>query len=198
MTARALNISRNTTMQLKSHYNNVSKAGLKSCDFNALKTEANAKVASYKEYIAGYQTQISGMASKGFNTSSLAQAIQNENSTVVTPLQNAINAATNSSQMSAAITGYCLFNGCKKGVNGHLAAAFTLQKLTAITNKVATVNNTNATQIAQVRSDLSVAQSTLVTVGTSVYTNGQNATVWNNLHSAASLLKTLIKNAGGS
>lgn len=188
------NVSGTTVHSLKVQFN-ATRSTYQQCALPALKEFGNDKVAAYKAEIAGYAQTVSALSSNGVQTSALNQTISNANSTIIIPLQNAINSATNVSQLESAINGYCLFDGCRNGIDYHLAANFATEKITAIINKAETMNLTanQTSALSSAKADIAISTSTLQTVGTSRYKDGQNTTIWSNIRNASVLVRHALK-----
>lgn len=196
---RVLNagLTRSVIVRLRQEWNTTYTA-YQSCDFSALKLFADAKVAGYEQILAAYSSQDANLSSRGIDTANLTLIVQNANNAVVQPLQAAINGAKNASQLQAAINGYCLFDGCAGGVNGHVSAYMTWARAQAILGKLESLNKTNATATAQVNADLGSSKAELGLVGTAAYAGSQETVVWSNLTAASALVKKMIISAGGS
>ena len=171
------------------------KATSQSCELVALKAYADGKVADFNLTLDHYQNVSDALAGKGLDTSSLNAIVNNASAAIIMPLKNAIDGATNSSQVRNALDMYCMFNGCKNGVNYHLAARFDIQKLELIAEKLQSINSTaiNQTAVAQGLSALSDAANALASVGTSAYTTATHDAVWDSIKAAVEDLKHIAK-----
>lgn len=180
------NLSSNTLARLKTYYQ-TDQGFLATCENAPAKKYADQVLSNYNADEDRLQNQITVLASKNVSTSNLTSLLASSESQIIVPLQNAISNATNSSQISHALSTYCLLDGCKSGTNFHLDAKFALQKLNLLDQKILVV--TNASTQAQISADLSTASSTLATVGASAYQNNQEKIIWNNLTAASSLIQ---------
>ncbi len=188
---------RNTTVSerqtIRSDYASL-RSSFDSCELTAVKDYADAKVTGYTAILAEYQDKASNLSAKGIDTSNLTSLISEARSTIVTPLQSALDSANDSKGVADAIRSYCLYNGCKNGTNFHFAAKWDIAKLTAIESQVqskpAAANFT--AQLGQVTSDLGSASAMLQGIGTSDYQPGQQAQVWDPIKDAASVLTQVI------
>jgi hypothetical protein len=185
---RAANLSSNVISGLRQNYN-ATLASYKTCNINSIKQYALHKLEMFNGSIKSYQNQANNMASKGLNTSSLNQMLANAQSQIVNPFASAINAASNNSQISAALNEYCLFDGCKNGTNFHLAAHFSLQALTLQLNYLESEKNVSSSSLAGASADLDNASSILLSVGTKAYANGQADNIFDNLTAASKAMQ---------
>lgn len=187
---KSWNVTAATAKQLKTDYDN-RKATYDSQINNANVELGNAVLGGYNTVLQAHATVMSNMSSKGFDVSGM-QAAQNEaQSSVVTPLQNAVNTqdgATVRNQLKAASLG----NGAP--YSDHYYAKFDLAKLSSVSSKIAASANSSTVQqqLNDVNAQLSSSSSALSAVGTSPYSGSQQDQVWNPLKSAASELKTII------
>jgi hypothetical protein len=182
-----------TRTKLKDDYQSLTVT-FQTCHFNAVKSYAQEKVNLYNDEILQYQGRITNLSGK-IDTSSLSTLLSNAQDQIITPLQDAINGATNSSQVTDALGQYCLFDGCPSGTNFHLAAKFETTKLSLILG-VLQRNATNeglGSDVAAVQNNLSTAQTTLSSVGSSPYGPGQSDQVWNSIDAAADALIKLLR-----
>jgi Spy/CpxP family protein refolding chaperone len=149
------------------------------------------RLSQYNSLLSKENSQISAMASKGFDVSGLQSVVAGAQSNVVTPLQNAVNTG-NGTVVKDQLKSACLDNGMPYSY--HYSAQINLARLTSINNKLATlVNNTTIQgQISDVNSKLSSVSSTLNSIGTSPYTGSQQDQVWDGLQAASQELKTII------
>lgn len=192
-------ISNSTRHQLKADYNST-KAAESSCEFSAVKQYADLRISIFEAVVAQYQQLEQNITAKGVGGAGMSSTIQGAQNDVITPLQGAINSATNVSQLKTAVDSYCLFNGCDTAsasgaVDYHLAANFDYQKLSAILAYIQ-ASGAYANQTANITAAqgyLNNASTMLAQVGTSKYVPPQNATVWDNLGHAASTIRSVLK-----
>ena len=189
---RAANLTANTIAALRQNYN-ATLSSYKSCNLQSAKEYALQKLNMFNNSIRNYQEQVSDLSSKGLNVSSLDLLLQNAQSQIVGPFENAINAATNTSQIYAAINTYCLFDGCKNGTSFHLAAHFSLQSLTLQLNYLEADKNLSGSSLASANLDLNNASSILQAVGIKPYANGQGDNIFDNLSAASKAMQQARK-----
>ncbi len=189
---RAANLSANVIAELRFNYN-TTLASYKTCNMESAKEYALQKLNMFNNSIRNYQEQASDLSSKGLNVSSLNLLLQNAQSQIVSPFENAVNTATNTSQIYAAINTYCLFDGCKNGTSFHLAAHFSLQSLTLQLNYLETDKNLSGSSLASANLDLNNASSILQTVGIKSYANGQGDNIFDNLSAASKAMQQARK-----
>src|SRR5438132_8994138 len=170
------------------------QATYQNCSFTAVKTAALLKVDAYNQIISNYQQKINNISTKINDTSSLTQILSDANSTIIQPLQSAINAANNFTSLRAAFQSYCLFNGCVNGTNFHLAAKFNLARLQLILNYIKTTSpySNQTDKISQAQSYLDASSSALVTTGALTYSGNESSDVWSNQFAAGAVMKTIL------
>ena len=156
------------------------------------------RVNGYQIQIANFQNKTNALEAKGFDVTSLNQLLRNAQTQIITPLQNSISNSSTTQQIQTAVGSYCLFNGCTNGTNFHLDANFDITRLNVILaslqNNSVAFNLDNAT-ISQAQRYLSDAQSTLNTVGTASYQNGQAQTLFSDIQNASKIIVQLITQA---
>jgi len=189
---RSANPTPSQVQQLYRDYNSTISQ-YRQCEFSSLKQFALNKLSYYQTALSSYQQEAINLSAKGLQVGAMESDVSTANSTIVLPFSAAINSATNASQLEAAIRGYCLFDGCSGGLNGHLAAHFGYDKLSAVAAKLQTYNLT-ANQTAELntaRGYLSAADSALSQAGTSGYTAATDP--WGDLHNASAALRLALK-----
>ncbi len=193
-------LSNTIRQQIRADYNTTMTAE-KSCELAALRQYSDAKVAIYRAILSQAQALENNLTARGLNGTGMAGIVQGATTGIITPMQNAVNGSTTPTGARAAIESYCLFNGCNTNrtagaANYHFAAAFDLQKLTAILNYVK-ANSTFSNQSANendAQTYLNDAGSALSVVGASRYQGGQSQQVWGNLTMAANTIRSILKN----
>jgi hypothetical protein len=189
---RAANLTANTIATLRQNYN-ATLSSYKSCNLQSAKEYALQKLNMFNNSIRNYQEQASDLSSKGLDAGSLDLLLQNAQSQIVSPFENAINTATNASQIYAAINSYCLFDGCRNGTNFHLAAHFSLQSLSAQEDYLELNKNISTASLAPADTDLNNASSLLQTVGIKAYAKSQGDNIFDNLSAASKAMQQARK-----
>ena len=187
---KSWNVTAAMAEQLKTDYQN-RKSTYDSQVDNAGVELGNAVLNGYNTVLQAHDTLMSNMSSKGFDISGM-QAAQNEaQSSVITPLQNAVG-TQNGTAVKNELKSVSLGNGAP--YSDHYYAKFDLAKLDSVSTKIAASTNDTAIQqqLDDVNTQLSSSSSTFGIVGTSPYTGSQQDQVWNPLKSASSELKTII------
>ena len=161
-----------------------------SCHLSSLKDYGEGRVTAFESIIANYQTRADAIKAKGVDTTTLDKILSDAKTQIVDPLKSEIEADTDAKTAQATLQKYCLFDGCKTGINFHLAAKFEIAKLNIA---LLAIQNTNATesQISQLKTDITSAQSALTSVGTSKYTDTTKSQVWNNIQAANTFIKQI-------
>jgi hypothetical protein len=177
--------------KLKSDLGNI-RSTYQSCMFGAGQQFANVKLQVYGNAIQKVQNRTKIMVSKGMDVTQLDQLVS-QAQTNLGNLAASVSSATNSSQLKAAMQSYCQYNGCKSGTNFHFAAQTALDAEQVALNKIKSNPNSGqyGSQIDQAQTDLTNAQNTLTTVGTSKYQGTQQTDVWHALHDSNSIIKQL-------
>ncbi len=195
---KANKLSNDSRTTLKSDYDQL-KTTYQSCELTAVKDHANAKVQWYNDVMTYEQARDANLSAKGLDTSGLTTLITDAQNNYITPLQSAINSATDAKGVRSALDAYCLYDGCDKGSNDHFAAKVGIERLNEVMVKIQ-ANNKSAnftTQIGVAQNDLSTANSALTTVGTSAYGPGQSDAVWNPIKEAATQIKEIVAGMRG-
>ena len=150
----------------------------------------SSRLAAYKNFAYGrlyyfdnalviYQNRISVLKANGLDVSSLNQLLADAKTTIVDPLQAAINSATNASSLNQAIKQYALFDGSQAGINFHLASKFNIALLQIALDKLTATSGILQASITQLQNDINTANSVLSSVGTKQYTANQKTQIWN-------------------
>ena len=187
------NLTNGTRASLLTSYGQLNTQ-FKGCELDALKQYADAKVNGYERILQAATDRANNLSAKGLDISALTSLISGAQSAIVTPLQSAINSATDAKGIEAAVRSYCLYNGCKDGTNYHFAAKWEIAKLKAIEAKVQAQPKAGnyTSQLSQVTSDLNTASSVLSSIGTSDFGPGQEGQVWSSINDAAKTLTQVI------
>ena len=101
----------------------------------------------------------------------MTQIVADARAHIVTPLQQAVQAATTEFELKAVLKKYCLYGGCKEGINYHLAAKYDLEKATALLAYAKAQQNISTEKIAQAQTYLDTARVALNRIGTGQYTD---------------------------
>lgn len=193
---KSWNVTAATVQQLKADYQ--SRRSMYDTQVNSANVElGNAVLSGYDTVLQAHETQMNNMSSKGFDVSGMQAAQSDAQSSVITPLQNALG-TQNGTTVRNALKSASLGNGAP--YSDHYYAKFDLAKLSTVSAKIAASTNDSAIQqqLSDVNSQLSSSSSTLGAVGTSPYTGSQQDQVWNPMKSAASELKTIIGELKGN
>jgi hypothetical protein len=156
------------------------------------KNFANGRIDYFNSVISAYQSRINTLQAKGLDVSSLTQLLSDAQSTIITPLQNAINSATTPAEINQAVKGYAIFDGSQGGINFHLAAKFNVAELQMALDKL-TSAGVSQSSITQLQNDISTANTALTAVGTSQYTSSQQTQIWNAIQDGWSTIKAASK-----
>lgn len=158
---------------------------------NAYVRIGEQRLSEYNNLLSMENTQITNMASRGFDVAGLQSVVAGAETNVVDPLQNAVNTG-NGTIIRNELMSVCLDNGAPYSY--HYSAQINLARLTSINDKLATLtsNSTIQGQISDVNSTLATVSSTLGSIGTNPYTGSQESQVWDGLKAASQELRTII------
>lgn len=162
--------------------NQALKSQYQSCLYSALQQEGQDRINYFNLVISNFQADISSLATKGYDVTSLNVTVENAQNEVVLPLQFALSSANNASSITADLKEYCLFDGCVNGINAHLDASYSIARLNLALERLNNINDTNMTnQLAQAQNYLNSASTALSNVGTAKYTQSSSSQVWSNI-----------------
>jgi hypothetical protein len=162
--------------------------------FTKLKQNAERLVANYQGQITKDVAGL-GKLPGGVDTSSLNATLSQAQTQVIGPLQAALNVSTNATQLYDAFKGHCLDNGCVNGTNFHLAAKLKIDETQAYLNYLEQKANAskyvmvNQTALSEARAYLNNASALVSSVGSSQFTQGQEARIVTDSGNFVSTLK---------
>lgn len=189
------NLTKEQKASLKESYQSAKKA-FEDCHKKSLLDHGNQRVELFEKILAQYKERTDRLAAKGLDTSGMNKVIEDAKAQVVEPLKSALADANDSQSIKNILRKYCLFNGCKNGVNYHLAAKYEIERLSATLAFVKSkLNNTefNA-KVAEAESNLNSAKGLLTEVGNTHY-NDNGKQIWNKIRSSYEILKNINKSA---
>ena len=188
------NLTEDQRAKLNSSYNE-QKSKYVECHSKALKAYAEAKIKKYESIISEYQKKTGTLSSKGLDVANLNMILNDAETNIFAPFREAVNSATNNEEIKKALEAYCMFNGCKNGINFHLAARFEVEKLTQIYIKVKARDDSSkvADELEKLKTYIDASSSTLAEAGDSQYKNGQGEKIWSNIRNAHSMIKEIRK-----
>lgn len=190
---REANLSEEAGQALREEYDSL-KEEYQSCNMDSSKRFGQAKLDAYETILSNAEEKISRLEGKGVDISGLTQLVDDARSEIVEPLSDALEDAENHTEVKEALKSYCLFNGCKDGVNFHFAARFEVEKLASILEAL----SGNATEaglgddVQSAEDDLESAESELDDLGSEDYSEGQQESVWEHVRSAADKTKDIL------
>ncbi len=188
------NISNETKAALKTAYEELHKT-YNGCSFEALKKVAEKRADNYKKTLVKYEERADNFAKKGLEISGMLKVIQDAKAQVYEPLLLTIRNANDTETLREAFRKYCLNNGCKDGVNFHLAVKFEMAKLEALIGKARQENLTTdaQTKLDKAQADLDAAKSLLANIGTSEYKGEKGKEVAEKLREVAKDIQEAYK-----
>ncbi|MFZ1971031.1 MAG: hypothetical protein WAU65_02530 [Candidatus Nanoarchaeia archaeon] len=184
----------NRSAALASFYNQLQQVYLQ-CEQQVYYTIGQQRLQQYQTQMAKFQNETNNLQNRGFDVTSLTQLLDNAQTEIIQPLQSALLSANNSQSVMTAVQTYCLYDGCVNGANFHMDANFDVARLNIILNYLqankSSLNLDNAT-LSQAQQDLSNAQSTLNSVGASIYKNGQSQLIFGDIQDASKIIVQLV------
>ncbi|MFH0737085.1 MAG: hypothetical protein V1827_00850 [Candidatus Micrarchaeota archaeon] len=165
-----------------------------SCNDESLGRFSEAKVNAFEAALDKAEERASALGEKGVDTGELTSLIEEARSEIVEPLQDALDSAEDGQDVRDAIKSYCLFNGCKEGVNFHFWVKFEALKLQAILDSIeADAEEAGLSdRVEDAREDLEAVDDSLEDVGTGQYPEGSGDPIAENLKSAAQTIKEIL------
>lgn len=127
MTKDMKNVTKTSFRTLKSSQKSLMEA-LDNC--SALNKHTNLVLQYYNDTLNRYEARAQNMTDKGINASNLFDLVNSARTQILAPLQNEVSQAKNASSLNIAFSHYCLYDGCAKGINFHMAAKFETLRLT--------------------------------------------------------------------
>ena len=190
------NVSRDTIATLRTGFKSAQDT-MKVCENNAAISLGTARITAFNDAVGAWQDSANKLAAKGLSVTAIQGVIDSAKSNVIAPLQAAVNSG-NSQTVKDALKTYCLGNGCSGSsasatpYNYHGYAKVNLERLQAIYEKLASTGS-GSSSLASAKAKLDSARSSLLQIGTGKYTDGQLASIEQDLKGAMSDLKTNMK-----
>lgn len=144
------------------------------------KQMAEKLVANYQKEITNYVATVRKLPS-GVNTAALNLTLSQAQGQIIAPLEAAINASTNATQLYGTFQEYCLENSCRNGTNFHLGAKLKLDESQAYLMYLELRANAssyvivNQTALSSTEAYLDSASSLINAVGASQFTQNQTS-----------------------
>lgn len=158
-------------------------ATYKTCQSNVESQIIIARADYYEQALQKARDEITNLDAKNISTTDLTTIVNDAETTIVQPLK----ASTNAS----ALKEYCLWDGCKDGINFHFAAKYAIAKLSAVLLYLTPYADSHNVSVTSAKTAISTASTNLAAVGTAQYTSGQSDTVWNAIKDAQKSLTQL-------
>ncbi len=187
------NMTQQVRKELRDEYSDA-KEDFDKCNEEALGNFVDAKLEAYKAILERAEERAENLSEKGLDTTGLEELIDDAEEQVVDPLEDAIDSAETVQEIREAFGDYCMFDGCKDGLNFHLAAKWHIEKLDQILELVE-----EDAEEAGLEDDwedakeyVSEADSALDAVADEQYEGTEHNDVWGNIRSASEALKDII------
>jgi hypothetical protein len=148
--------------------------------FTKARQAAQKLVASYQNAIERYQAAVGKLEYPVIDRTGINQTLSQAETAIIIPLQNAINASSNVTQLRNAVRSFCLENACQNGTNYHLGVLLRLnESQTYLAYLDARAANTtmhitvNQTALASAQGFLGSASSLISSVGRGQFSSAQ-------------------------
>ncbi len=184
---KQFNVSRETREALKNDYKSA-KTAFDACVSQADMKAVQKKIDSYSNALDRAQADVEKLSKKGADTSEMSKLITDAKQEIINPLKDP-------STGNAELKKYCLWNGCKEGLNFHFAARFAVAKLSAMLRVFSekAASSGNLTDITAVQTHMDAANTLLSQISTQNYLEGQKDDVWSHINMASDELRKLLK-----
>lgn len=192
------NLSLVQKKEIKNDYD-AARATYNSCHVDSLKKYGDGRVIAFNAILDAHQEKADSLESKGADVTELNNIISDAKSQMVSPLQGVMENASGEAQIQQALRSYCLYDGCKSGINFHFEAKWELAKLDIALGRIQNSSNASAMsdKITSLSKDINDAKSALDAIGANKYTADSKKKVWDNIRSAQASVKEVIGTPGG-
>ncbi len=187
------NLSHGVKAQLRDAYSDLHE-DFETCNFDSMERFAQAKIDAYEKVLERAGQRSEDLSEKGVDTGDLDDLIADAEDEILNPLQDAVGDAKTAEELREALGSYCLFNGCKDGMNFHFAANWQIEKLDSILDLIE--EDAEEAGLSDDWDDandyLETASSNLDEIGYDQYEGTEHDDVWDNIRSASGALKDII------
>ncbi|HII39303.1 TPA: hypothetical protein HA318_04865 [Candidatus Micrarchaeota archaeon] len=156
------------------------RARFNECEYEALKQSVSAKSRYVSEEITRWRAIASDLQSPGLNASALTKLIDEADSQVLRPLQVSITAG-GANPIKAALSQFCLSNGCPKGFNLHFYAKANIARLAALASATGGASFEQSLKIQSVLSHLENAVKELDKLPNGLHSYEDEAETWKHI-----------------
>ncbi len=164
----------------------------RSCQQTNLKLLGEKRVELFTKILSDHLILANKFSERGLDTTGMKKIIDDAQVQIVAPLKDALVKANSSDEIQTVLRKYCLFNGCKNGVNFHFAAKFEAEKLSATLAYIKAKNLTvSDDKLSTVQSALTSARGIISEGGTTQFTDEGGKNLRNKVQSAYSGLKNV-------
>ena len=156
----------------------------------------NKRLDRYNAVMTRSENRIQNMSARGADTTGMQSVMAGAQSCVISPLEAAV-ATGNGTVIANELRSKSLFNGAPYSY--HYGAMMGIEGLKSTTARIE-ANATAAgygSQIGEVKNHIANAEAIMESVGTNPYTDDQKIAVKEELNSAATILKDIIKSMRG-
>ncbi len=170
------NLTKEQKTSLKESYAKVEK-DFNDCQLPAFKEMANRRIEEFNSHLAHYQNVTDKLSARGVNASAMQKVIDDARLQIIVPLQNEIANATTEKEVKDALKKYCLYDGCRNGINYHLAVRFEIAKLGATSEFLKTEGNLSryGDKISRMENSGHAAQALMKSIGNRAFNDGGRA-----------------------
>jgi hypothetical protein len=185
------NLTKEQKVDLKERYD-VTEKKFNGCHLLAFKEMANRRIDEFNKHLARYQSVIEKLSARGVNTSAMQKVVDDAKLIVITPLQSEAANATTEKEVKEILKKYCLYDGCRNGVNYHLAVRFEIAKLDATSKFLKKDGNVSnyGDRIAKMENSGKAAEAFMKGIGNKAFNDGGKAVKMNVASAYDSLKET--------
>jgi len=188
------NLTKEQKANLKLSYQDI-KNTFNDCHKKGLQDHGIQRVELFNKILEQYKERTDKLAAKGIDATALNKVLEDAKTQIVEPLQNRLADANDSQAIKNVLRKYCLFNGCKNGINFHLASKYEIERLKATLTYIKTkLNDTElASKITEAETNLNSAKG-LLNEGGLANNNDNGRQVFNKIRTSFETLKKINKN----
>jgi hypothetical protein len=162
----------------------------KSCQDSISLSLASAKLAYVNRELEWHEKIIINISYRSIDTYDMTAIMYDARTAIAGPLKAAIE-SNDPAQAMEAVRKFCLYDGCKDGVNFHLAARLSQARLLAVMKRVEPGVIEFKGTTGEIKGHIFESMDALREIGTSDYAKGDKDAVWDPLKKAMDMMKRL-------
>lgn len=184
-------VNADAVLQIASPEQAVERVDFSNCDVN-ITALGEKRLNYYNNVIAKSERVVAKLQAQGVDTSAMEAIMADAQSAVIDPLAAAL-ATGNETLIANELRSKCLFNGAPYSF--HYGAKMAIEGMTAVTVQIEdrAIQAGYGQQIEEIYAHLDNAQSALDAAGTNPYNEEQKKVIKEELRSAATMLRDVIK-----